>query len=46
MDNASALLKEIRRIADERDRLERQQRRTRLAILGALAVLRERPELN
>lgn len=38
------LLDEIRRIAQERDRLEQRERRTRYAIDRAIVMLRDRPE--
>lgn len=40
------LLRDIRRLAAERDRLERQRRRTLVGIRAALVMLSERPELH
>jgi hypothetical protein len=37
-------MREIRRITEDRDRLERRQRRIDRALARALAMLRDRPE--
>jgi hypothetical protein len=39
-------MREIARISEDRDRLERRQRRIDRAIASAIAMLRERPELH